>query len=47
MRIQSRTVEQIVDVPVPMAAETIVEMPNIITEERVQNRTVEQIWDTI
>merc|ERR1712032_363258 len=44
-RVQQRTVEQVVDVPVPQVVEEIVEIAKIIPQERVQQRTVEQVVD--
>eukprot|EP00971_Amphidinium_carterae_P180775 3585682-Amphidinium_carterae.1 len=38
-------VEQIVDVPVPQTVEEIINVPKIIPQERVQNRTVEMVVD--
>ena len=42
-RVQNRTPEQIVDVPVPRTMEAIVEVVQSPPQERVQNRTPEQI----
>ena len=44
--IQERTVEQIVDIPVPHFLENVVEVVQIVPQERVLIRTVEQIVDT-
>ena len=44
--IQEQTVEQIVDIPVPHFMENIVEVVQIVPQERVLIRTVEQIVDT-
>ena len=44
-RVQNRTPEQIVDVPVPQLMEAIVEVLPSSPQERVQNRTPEQIVD--
>ena len=45
VRVQQRTVEQIVDVPVPQIVEEIVEVVQIIPQERISERVVEQISD--
>ena len=42
-RVQNRTLEQIVDFPVPRTMEAIVEVVPSLPQERVQNRTLEQI----
>ena len=42
-RIQQRTVEEIVDVPVPLFQEQIVEVIKVFLQERLSERIVEQI----
>jgi len=44
-RVQQRTVEQVVDVPVPQVVEEVIEVAKVIPQERVQQRTVEQVVD--
>ena len=41
-RIQQRTVEQIVDAPVPQAVEELAEVFRIFSQDRIQQRTVER-----
>ena len=42
-RIQQRTVEQIVDAPVPQAVEELAEVFRVFSQDRIQQRTLEQI----
>ena len=42
-RIQQRTVEQIVDVPVPQVVEELMEVSHVFLQDRVRQRFVEQI----
>ena len=41
-RIQQRTVEQIVDAPVPQAVEELAEVSKVFSQDRIQQRAVEQ-----
>ena len=44
--IQQRTVEQIVDVPVPWVVEELMEVSKDFAQDRVQQRSVEQTIET-
>ena len=44
-RVQQRTVEQIVHVPVPQAVEEILEVVQIILKERILERIIDRIVD--
>ena len=42
-RVQNRTVERVVDVPVPQIQEEIVEVIQLVVHERISDHMVEQI----
>ena len=46
-RIQQRTVEQIVDAPVPQAVEELAEVSRVFSQDRIQQRAMEQTTPAI
>ena len=44
---QQRTVEQIVDGPVPQVLEQIVEVVNVVPQDRISERNLEQIVEVV